>query len=148
MSPNGFVASPEDVLEGATLHPVGSGRRDGSGEAFHGGAQSDHQADGESYKTASKSEKGRMLDELCALTGWTRRHARTSLLAALQGPAGRARRPRPRSCRTPGPVYEVSGGMLDGEPLRPTDRSARLDSPSVAHHHFSEPPSLSMCRGG
>ncbi len=49
------------------------------------------------YKRASKSEKGRMLDELCALTRWTRRHARRSLLAALQAPAGRARRPRPRT---------------------------------------------------
>ena len=31
------------------------------------------------YSKASKAEKGRMLDELCALTGWTRRHARRSL---------------------------------------------------------------------
>jgi hypothetical protein len=26
------------------------------------------------YQAASKAEKGKMLDELCALTGWTRRH--------------------------------------------------------------------------
>jgi hypothetical protein len=33
------------------------------------------------YARASKSEKGRMLDELTTLTGWTRRHARRSLTA-------------------------------------------------------------------
>ena len=27
------------------------------------------------YQKATKTEKGRMLDELCPLTGWTRRHA-------------------------------------------------------------------------
>ena len=27
------------------------------------------------YARAAKRDKGRMLDELCALTGWTRRHA-------------------------------------------------------------------------
>jgi hypothetical protein len=31
------------------------------------------------YKRSPKKEKGRMLDELCALTGWTRRHARRAL---------------------------------------------------------------------
>ena len=46
------------------------------------------------YKRASKKEKGRMLDELCALTGWTRRHARRALVAL---PAKRASPcPRPR----------------------------------------------------
>jgi hypothetical protein len=47
------------------------------------------------YAKASKSQKGRMLDELCALTGWTRRHARRALraIALPQTP----RRPRPRT---------------------------------------------------
>jgi hypothetical protein len=49
------------------------------------------------YEKASKKQKGRMLDELCALTGWTRRHARRSLLDALTAPAARPRRPRPRT---------------------------------------------------
>jgi len=48
------------------------------------------------YGRASKPEKGRMLDELCALTGWSRRHARRALLEAVRGtqPSG-ARRGRP-----------------------------------------------------
>lgn len=49
------------------------------------------------YRTASKGEKGRMLDELCALTGWTRRHARRALAQAASGKAAPARRPRPRT---------------------------------------------------
>lgn len=46
---------------------------------------------------AEKAEKGSMLDELCALTGWTRRHARRALTAALQQPVAAPRRPRARS---------------------------------------------------
>lgn len=49
------------------------------------------------YQRASKGEKGRMLDELCALTGWTRRHARRALGQALDGTLERPRRPRPRT---------------------------------------------------
>jgi hypothetical protein len=48
------------------------------------------------YRRASRTEKGRMLDELCALTGWTRRHARRALAEALSGRAERPRRPRAR----------------------------------------------------
>jgi hypothetical protein len=47
------------------------------------------------YAKASKTEKGRMLDELCALTGWSRRHARRAIHAApqpLPGPPRRTRR--------------------------------------------------------
>jgi hypothetical protein len=49
------------------------------------------------YRGGSKTEKGRMLDELCALTGWTRRHARRALAAALAGRPPSPRRPRPRT---------------------------------------------------
>ncbi len=51
------------------------------------------------YAMASKVEKGRMLDELCALTGWTRRHARRALgvmLATGTGSGSPPRRARPR----------------------------------------------------
>jgi hypothetical protein len=48
------------------------------------------------YVRASKADKGQMLDELCALTGWTRRHARRALGGALQAPATSPRRPRVR----------------------------------------------------
>ena len=37
-----------------------------------------------------------MLDELCALTDWTRRHARRALLTALQAPTQSPRRSRSR----------------------------------------------------
>jgi hypothetical protein len=49
------------------------------------------------YEKAGKAQKGKMLDELCALTGWTRRHARRALREALRTPIPPARRPRPRT---------------------------------------------------
>jgi hypothetical protein len=49
------------------------------------------------YRGASKTEKGNMLDELCALTGWTRRHARRALAEAVAGRPRPPRRPRPRT---------------------------------------------------
>jgi len=51
------------------------------------------------YQKASKSEKGRMLDELCAATGWSRVNARRAIRQSA-GRAGRAgaqpRKPRAR----------------------------------------------------
>lgn len=48
------------------------------------------------YRKASKPEKGRVLDELCGLTGWHRDHARRALRRALAPPRPRRpRRPRP-----------------------------------------------------
>jgi hypothetical protein len=49
------------------------------------------------YEKASRTEKGRILDELCALTGWTRRHARRSLCEILKTPSARPRQPRTRT---------------------------------------------------
>ena len=48
------------------------------------------------YRGATKSEKGRMLDELCALTGWTRRHCRRALTEALAQRVPAPRRARAR----------------------------------------------------
>lgn len=47
------------------------------------------------YKSASKAEKGRILDELCAITGWHRNHARKALKEALTPKLVRPRAPRP-----------------------------------------------------
>ena len=44
------------------------------------------------YQRASKGGKGRILDELCANTGWHRSHARKALKAALQPKILTARR--------------------------------------------------------
>jgi hypothetical protein len=47
------------------------------------------------YQLASKRGKSRILDELCANTGWHRSHARRALRAALQPKIVTARGPRP-----------------------------------------------------
>jgi hypothetical protein len=47
------------------------------------------------YKLASKRGKSRILDELCATTGWHRNHARKALTTALQPKIVTARAPRP-----------------------------------------------------
>lgn len=47
------------------------------------------------YPLASKRGKGRILDDLCANTGWHRNHARKALKAALQPKIVTARSARP-----------------------------------------------------
>ncbi|BBX96383.1 hypothetical protein MLAC_16770 [Mycobacterium lacus] len=47
------------------------------------------------YQLASKGVKSRILDELCANTGWHRSHARKALKAALQPKIVTPRSPRP-----------------------------------------------------
>lgn len=56
------------------------------------------------YARASKQDKGRMLDEVVAVTGWSRDNARRRLVAAaMTGPAGKGKQvlPRPRKPRAP-----------------------------------------------
>lgn len=50
------------------------------------------------YKQASKSGKAKILDELCATTGWHRDHARKALRSALTPKVVRERTPRPSKC--------------------------------------------------
>lgn len=47
------------------------------------------------YQQASKRAKSRILDELCANTGWHRNHARKALKAALVPTVVTSRNPRP-----------------------------------------------------
>lgn len=58
------------------------------------------------YKRADKAGKGRVLDELCATTGWHRNHARKALGQALKPRIVRPRKPR-------SPLYgaEVVGAL-------------------------------------
>lgn len=51
------------------------------------------------YQRAGKTDKTKMLDELCSLTGWTRRHARRAL-AKAPGPLAE------------GSVVEVAEGVV------------------------------------
>ena len=63
------------------------------------------------YRTASKSAKAVILDELCATTGWHRDHARKVLRQALgPRPAGRARR-KPSPPREPKYGPEVMAAL-------------------------------------
>jgi hypothetical protein len=47
------------------------------------------------YRRASKADKQRILDELCATIGWHRDHARKALRGAQRPKVVKPRRPRP-----------------------------------------------------
>jgi hypothetical protein len=48
------------------------------------------------YRARTRRKKGRMLDELCATTGWHRKHALRALRGAGLTATGKARRQRGR----------------------------------------------------
>ena len=52
----------------------------------------------ERYRSAKRAEKGRMLDALCAATGWHRKHAVRAFRHGTAGPDG-AKAPRERRRR-------------------------------------------------
>ena len=51
------------------------------------------------YKAASKKDRGRLLDEVVAVTGWSRDNARRRLAAAAKRPSGRGRQLAVVPCR-------------------------------------------------
>lgn len=59
----------------------------------------------ERYRAGMRGEKGRMLDELCAMTGWHRKHALRALRSAGLPAAGKA-------CRQRGRKYDATKDAL------------------------------------
>ena len=71
------------------------------------------------YHQATKKDKGRMLDELCAATGWSRVNARRAIREALarHGPASaKTRKPRARKYSYDALVVLIEVWSLVGEP--------------------------------
>ena len=64
------------------------------------------------YPLASKRGKSRILDELCANTGWHRNHARKALKSALQPKIGHAEKSAATDVRTG--CHCRTDGVLDG----------------------------------
>ena len=94
------------------------------------------------YAKASKKDKGRILDEVCAVTGWSRDNARRRLVAAARrppdhrrsGPRARARRYSYDALKVLQRVWAASGGqcgkyLKESMPLLPglLEASGELD---------------------
>jgi hypothetical protein len=64
----------------------------------------------ERYRSVNRSEKGRVLDELCAVTGWHRKHAIRALTDRCRDTAAA---PRKRACRYGGPIKDALAALWE-----------------------------------
>jgi hypothetical protein len=64
---------------------------------------------GERYRSAGRAEKGRALDELCAVTGWHRKHAVRKLADRTRVPPETPRRREPTYGATIKDAFHAAG---------------------------------------
>ena len=110
----------------------------------------------ERYRSAGRAEKGRVLDELCKVAGWHRKHAvRALALAAMSVPCGPRRRTPTYGAAIKDALVALweSSDRICGKRLKvmipmllpSLERHGRLDRKSTrlnsSHHAISRMPS-------